>query len=180
MRDGVDIMPKETTAIKPLENQLIVERVAFDGGEKFNPNDGWNTLRFALKNVRFNDYRKDGMIFSLVRADQGEILIEFSEFDCSQNCFHGAWPSSAHREETDRAQLRYLWAQTKIRHTGVILMNSANKINVLSLRSGRQCQNSCPICKMEEVIANGVEKRSLNLGNRSSKKWKPNCQSRDM
>lgn len=37
------------------------------------------------------------MIFSLVRADQGEILIEFSEFDCSQNCFHGAWPSSAHR-----------------------------------------------------------------------------------
>ena len=97
MRDGVDIMPKETTAIKPLENQLIVERVAFDGGEKFNPNDGWNTLRFALKNVRFNDYRQDGMIFSLVRADQGEILIEFSEFDCSQNCFHGAWPSSAHR-----------------------------------------------------------------------------------
>lgn len=97
MRDDVDIVPKERTAIEPLENQVILERVAFDGGKKFNPEVDWNTLRFALKNVRFNDYRQDGMIFSLVRADQGEILIEFSEFDCSQNCFHGDWPSSAHR-----------------------------------------------------------------------------------
>lgn len=95
MKDDININSKNMPEEKSKQNQLTIERAAFDWGEIHKSNKDWNELMISLLNVRFNNHKQDGMKLKIVSRHGYEFLLELSEFNCSETCLVNHWPNSA-------------------------------------------------------------------------------------
>lgn len=95
MTDGVSMAHDIGSPLDIKEDQLVVERVAFEGGDEYDPLNDWNNLTIGLLNVRHNEYEQPALEIELVARRRGEILMEISEVNCATDCLLGGWPKSS-------------------------------------------------------------------------------------
>ena len=57
--ESININSKNMPEKKSKQNQLAIERAAFDWGEIHKSNKDWNELMISLLNVRFNNHKQD-------------------------------------------------------------------------------------------------------------------------
>ena len=97
-------------AVEP--NRLAVGRVAFDWGRALDRSRGWNSMAFALMDVRMNSLHYDALRLELVehrRDGRREILLDIRESNCRPDCFFGQWPSTTFKEyNTGENRVEYL------------------------------------------------------------------------
>ena len=102
------IKVKNSTKINKVQNkkdQLIIERVAFDWGEKYNKNDNWNEINISLLNVKFNSHFQSGIKLKIVHDPNRDFKIVLTSENCSDTCISGVWPKSTFTWEDGRVKV---------------------------------------------------------------------------
>ncbi len=95
------------------QEQLLVERVAFEWAEEMHRGDDWVSFSLALLAPRLGAVGAQAMKVELVRnntRDAGQrLLLKISERECYPNCFGAAMPSSAYvNRETGHREMNFV------------------------------------------------------------------------
>ena len=102
------IKVENSTKINEVQNkkdQLIIERVAFDWGEKYNKNDNWNEINISLLNIKFNSHFQSGIKLKIVHDPNRDFKIVLTSENCSDTCISGVWPKSNFTWEDGRVKV---------------------------------------------------------------------------
>ncbi|HIB22412.1 MAG TPA: DUF1800 family protein [Rhodospirillales bacterium] len=96
-----------STNVKPKnpKNHLVVEHVALDWLNKFDPDKNWQDFSISLLNPSFNKIRLQGMKAQFVRRGDGDIHLTIDSRHCHPDCLEDNWPNSAQLKKNRSTRL---------------------------------------------------------------------------
>ena len=101
MNEFIELSGPETgliAASQPSQG-LQVDRVAFDGGNSYDPNSDWQSINFAVLKPRLGSIEVDAIRIRIIRnrSDQGtRTLLQFEDRSCYPTCLGGPLPRAAY------------------------------------------------------------------------------------